>query len=307
MEAKAGGATRRFVRVGRNTLWQSDIKYSVYLPDPNDPKKKFRTYLLAIIDDATRYAVHAEFYAGQKQPILEDGLRKAILRHGAPKSLYVDNGKIFVSTWLQVACGRLNIRHLRTSPYNAEAKGKIERFNRTIEAFIDELSLQKAQTLEELNSFFGAWLSEGYNHKPHSALGGSTPAEAFASDNSPVRFYDMEALTDAFLHEDERKVDKTGCFKLNGILFDAGVEWVRKKIGVRFDPFNLEEVQLWHGGKLAKIVKAAVIGEYNATQKTTCEKVETAAESRVLKKYMKEQQARFKKAGGAFRLCEDYD
>jgi transposase len=29
-EAKTGGATRRFVRVGRNTLWQSDIKYGPY-------------------------------------------------------------------------------------------------------------------------------------------------------------------------------------------------------------------------------------------------------------------------------------
>jgi transposase InsO family protein len=90
IEAKAGCATRRFVRVGRNTLWQSDVKYGVYLPDPNNPKKKFRTYLLVIIDDATRYVVHAEFYGDQKLPILEDGLRKAVLRHGAPKNFYCD-------------------------------------------------------------------------------------------------------------------------------------------------------------------------------------------------------------------------
>jgi hypothetical protein len=42
--------------------------------------------------------VHAEFYAEQKQPILEDDLRKAILRYGSPKSLYVDNGKILAVT-----------------------------------------------------------------------------------------------------------------------------------------------------------------------------------------------------------------
>jgi hypothetical protein len=30
IEANAGGATRRFVRVGRNTLWQSDVKYGIY-------------------------------------------------------------------------------------------------------------------------------------------------------------------------------------------------------------------------------------------------------------------------------------
>jgi hypothetical protein len=206
---------------------------------------------------------------------------------------------------MQLACARLNIRHLRTRPYNAEGKGKIERFNQTVEEFMAELSLQKMQTLEELNHFFKAWLSEGYNHEPHGALDDKTPAEVFASDSTPLRFHSIEALTEAFLHEAERRVDKTGCFKLNGKLFDAGVEWIRKKISVRFDPFNLDEVQLWHEGKQKKIVRAAVIGEYNATQKTTCEKVETAAESRVLKMYMKKQQERFKKANGAFRLGEE--
>ena len=322
-EAKSGGATRRFVRVGRNTLWQSDVKYGIYLPEPNNSKKKFRTYLLAIIDDATRFIVHAEFYASQKLPILEDGLRKAILRYGAPKSIYVDNGKIYTSTWLRLACAQLNIRHLKTRPYCAEAKGKIERFNRTIENFLGELSLQKVQTLEELNRLFSAWLSEAYNNKSHSALDGKTPAEVFTSDTTPLRFSSFEALKEAFdeetkrptqlilrrpsayLHEAERTVDKTGCLNLDGKLYDAGAEWRRKKVKVRFDPFNLEEIQLWHDGEQKKLIGVAQIGEYNATQKVQCEKVEQSAESRVLKTYVEEQQKRFKKRTGAFRLSQE--
>ncbi|MDP2953220.1 MAG: helix-turn-helix domain-containing protein, partial [Chloroflexota bacterium] len=54
---------RRFNRVGRNTLWQADLKYGPYLPDSAHPGHKMKTYLVAIIDDATRLAVHAEFYA----------------------------------------------------------------------------------------------------------------------------------------------------------------------------------------------------------------------------------------------------
>ena len=185
-EAEAGGTTRRFVRIGRNTLWQIDIKFGLYLPDPDNPKKKFRTYLLVMIDDASRFVVHGEFYAEQKLPILEKGLRKAILRYGAPKSIYVDNGKIFTSIWLRLACAKLNIRHLKTKPYNAAAKGKVERFNRTVEAFLSELSLQEVQTLEEVNNLFDAWLSEGYNNKPHSSLDGQTPADVFASDRKSV-------------------------------------------------------------------------------------------------------------------------
>jgi transposase InsO family protein len=306
-ERNAGGTTRRFVRVGRNTLWQSDIKYGPYLPVPNNPKKAFRTYLLVIIDDATRLVVHGEFYADQRLPILENGLRKAILRYGAPKALYVDNGKIFTSTWLQLACARLNIRHLKTRPYSPESKGKVERFNRTVEDFLSELSLQKADSLEELNHFFSAWLSEGYNNKPHSALNGKTPSEVFNSDDAPLRFHSLEALGDAFLHEAERVVDKTGCLNLGGHLYDAGGEWMRKRVTLRFDPFNLKEVQLWHEGAMKKIIREARIGEYNAARQAVEGKPEKSAESRVLKSYEKAQQERYKKSMGAFRLSSEED
>ena len=115
-------ASRRFNRKGRNTLWQSDLKYGPYLPDPKHPGRKMRTYLLAIIDDATRMVVHGEFYDNQKLPVLEDTLRKAIIKCGVPDNLYLDQGKIFVSQWLRLACAKLRIRHLNTRAYSPESK-----------------------------------------------------------------------------------------------------------------------------------------------------------------------------------------
>jgi transposase InsO family protein len=295
--------SRRFARKGRNALWQADIKYGPYVAEGPGDKKRVRTYMLAIIDDATRAVVHAAFYANARQPILEDGLRRAIVPHGSPKALYVDNGKIFTSAWTEVVCARLGIRLLKARAYSPESKGKIERFNRTVgDSFLSELSLSPAATLSDLNEKFAAWLSEGYNHKPHSALDGKTPADVFRDDATPIRFHSIEALADAFLHEEERRVDKAGCFKLEGRQYDAGPEWARKKISVRFDPFHLEEVQLWDGGERKKIVKVAVIGEYNQTQRVSCETVEAAAGSRVLASYEKASRARFKKKLGAFRL-----
>ena len=41
------GGIRRFRKEHRNCLWQLDLKYGPYLPDPRNPKKKARTYLLA--------------------------------------------------------------------------------------------------------------------------------------------------------------------------------------------------------------------------------------------------------------------
>lgn len=300
---KAG--SRRFTRIGRCSLFQTDVKYGPYIPDPKRPGKTLRTYLLVIIDDATRMVAHAEFYDNQKQPILEDALRKAIQKCGSPKALYADNGKIFVSTWLKLACGRLNIRLLNTAPYSPEAKGKVERFNRTVEGFLAEVALEKPHTLKELNDAFRAWLSEGYHHQPHSAIGGKTPAEAFAQDTAPLRFHSLEALQDAFLWEAERTVDKCGCLKLEGRMYEAGMKYIRKKVSVRYDPFDLSCVQLWYQGKQAGIITELHISESNQAVEKALPHMESASESRILKTYAAAHQKRFQQKLGAFSLRQE--
>lgn len=295
-------ASRRFNRKGRNTLWQADLKYGPYLPDPNHPGRKMRTYLLAMIDDATRLVVHAEFYDNQRLPVLEDTLRKAIIKCGAPDNLYVDQGKIFVSRWLRLTCAKLRIRHLNTKAYSPEAKGKIERWNRTADEFIEEARLEKPQTLEQLNGLFRAWLSEGYNHREHSALAGKTPAQAFTQDTKPLRFPGPEALREAFLWEKTPRVDKAGCISLAGLRYDVGVGYIRKRVLVRYDPFDLSVVEVWYGGEKKKLVSPANFGEYNQNVKKPVEELEKASQSRLLRLFETESKKRLKQQLGAFRL-----
>ena len=295
-------ASRRFNRQGRNTLWQADIKYGPYLPDPNHSGHRMRTYLMAMIDDATRLVVHGEFYDNQRLPVLEDTLRKAITKCGAPDNLYVDQGKVFVSQWLRLACARLRIRHLNTQPYSPEAKGKIERWNRTVDEFIQEAQLEKPQTLEQLNGLFRAWLSEGYNHREHSALDGKTPAQAFTRDAKALRFPGPDALRDAFLWEKTPTVDKSGCISLSGRRYDVGVEYIRKNVLVRYDPFDLSFVEVWCGGEKKKLVSPLVIGEYNHNVNKPIEELEKASQSRLLRLFEAESKKRLKQQLGAFRL-----
>ncbi len=299
--------SRRFNRQGRNTLWQADLKYGPYLPDPKIPGHKLRTYLMAIIDDATRLVVHAEFYNNQKLPVLEDTFRKAVTKCGLPDNLYVDNGKIFVSQWLRLACAKLRIRHLNTKAYSAESKGKIERFNRTAEEFLQEALLENPLTLEQLNGLFRAWLSEGYNHRVHSALSGKSPAQAFSQDAKALRFPGPEALRDAFLWEKTPKVDKSGCFSLEGICYEVGVEWIGKNVLVRYDPFDLSLIEVWYGGEKKKLVSPANIGEYNRNVKKPVEELEKASQSKLLRMFETESKKRLKQQLGAFRLSGEAD
>jgi len=297
--------SRRFNRVGRNTLWQADLKYGPYLPHPKQPNHKIKTYLIAIIDDATRLVTHAEFYDNQRLPVLEDAFRKAVTRCGAPGSLYIDNGKIFVSQWMRLACAKLDIRHVPAQAYNAAAKGKIEAFNRTVEEFIREVRLEKPQTLEQLNELFRPWLSEGYNHRVHSALVGKSPAQAFSQDPKPLRFPSPEALRDAFLWEKSPRVDNAGCIPLNGLCYEVGVEYIRKRVLVRYDPFDLSVVEVWFEGEKKKLVSPAKFGEYNRNVKKPIEELEKASQSRLLRLFASESKERLKQQLGAFRLSEE--
>ena len=167
------------------------------------------------------------------------------------------------------------------------------------------MALEKPHTLKELNDAFRAWLSEGYHHQPHSAIGGKTPAEAFAQDTAPLRFHSLEALQDAFLWEAERTVDKCGCLKLEGRMYEAGMKYIRKKVSVRYDPFDLSCVQLWYQGKQAGIITELHISESNQAVEKALPHMESASESRILKTYAAAHQKRFQQKLGAFSLRQE--
>lgn len=295
-------AARRFVRIGRNTLWQSDVKFGPYVPDGKG--KDRRTYMVAFIDDCTRAITHSEFYFNHRFPIIEDCFRKAMLKFGKPDAIYVDNGKEFVSRWLRIGCAKLGIKHLTAKPYSPESKGKIERFNRTVETFVKEASLIKIKNLAHLNALYRAWLEEDYQHSPHEGIGKKTPMQAFQKDGKRIRFVTPEECYDAFLHEETRKTDGTGCFSLGSITFEAGIALARKKIDIRFDPFDLSVVEVWHGGTRHPDAKPIAIGEFANTapaQKTATE----IGRSRLLDVFVKEHEKRQKNAIGILTFNSD--
>lgn len=258
MYAETGVATRRWQQPHRNRLWQSDLKYGPYLPI--GPKGAMeRVYLVTFIDDATRLVLHGEFYPVMDQTVVEDCFRQAIQKHGVPEAVYYDNGKQYRTTWMRRTCSKLGIRLLYAKPYSPEGKGKVERFNRVVDTFLQEASLQKPKTLDQLNELFLVWLSECYQHKPHSALGKS-PEEAYRSDSKPLRFVEPELLADAFLHCEQRKVDKAGCISFLGRKYEVGLSFLGCKVDVVYDPQDTTELTIEYPGHKSWRVKGLIIG-----------------------------------------------
>lgn len=243
--SQPGIAARRFARLERNDLWQSDIKYGPFITVNGD---KQPTYLVCFIDDATRYIIHAEFYASQDQSVVEDCFRKAILKWGLPRRVYFDNGKQFRNHWMQRACAILEIKLLFAKPYSPESKGKIERFNRSVDSFFDEVSLKHCRTLDEYNKYLSIWLQECYHTREHGSLKKS-PEDAFKSSKAALRFAPADAVARAFKRSERRKADKAGCISFRGKKYEVGLAFVGRNVTIAYDQTDIQtlEVEPEHG------------------------------------------------------------
>lgn len=243
---------RRFEVEDVHLMWQADFQHTLYLPDPLNPKKRKKAMLFAIIDDFSRAIVHGEFYWDEKLPRLEDALKKAILRHGVPSQFYCDNGSVFSSHHLVRICAKLNIKLSHSRPYKPMGRGKIERFFRFIDtSFRPEAHVQigngSLSTLKQLNEAFTSWL-EGYYHLRKHGSTGQSPKERVTGLKRTMRRLSMMELTEIFLWEESRKVDKTGCVSVFGNIFEVPSHLSSQTVTLRFDPYDLSLMQVWHDG-----------------------------------------------------------
>jgi hypothetical protein len=143
------------------------------------------------------------------------------------------------------------VRLCHAAPYAAFSKGKIERWYRTLQMdFEAPLVIDPVHSLEELNARLWRWIEGEYHQRPHSALGGQTPAERFAQRASNLRT--AEAQTDweaLFLCRAQRRVRLDATFSLAGQLWEAPVHLRGQLVQIRFDPFAWRRVEIWWEGK----------------------------------------------------------
>jgi transposase InsO family protein len=221
--------------------WQADLLYGPHVP-LRDGRRR-RTYLYAVLDDATRIVCHAQFYFAQDLESLKDTLKQAFLKRGLPKRLYVDNGRIFRSKQLLAVAAQLGFQILYSKPYRPEGRGKIERWFLTVRSsFLARLDLARIESLDRLNRLLSAWVEGEYHVNHHRGID-ETPFDKWLRLADRVRpappDLDLEKL---FLTRVTRRVRKDGTFTIKGSLFEAGVDFLGERIAVRFDPFDLRRV-----------------------------------------------------------------
>lgn len=133
------------------------------------------TFLHHAVDDCTRLAYSEQLPDERKETAAAfwNRARAHFAQAGfTVQAVMTDNGACYRSHDFAAALG--DIRHIRTRPYRPQTNGKVERFNRTLAA---EWAYARSYLSDEARAAAYADWIDHYNHRrPHSALGGHTPA-----------------------------------------------------------------------------------------------------------------------------------
>lgn len=236
LATKTGKEQKRFVHRYPNDCWQGDTMYGPYIKEKSSGRSR-RTYLIAFIDDASRLIVGGEFFFSEETANIKTVLRNAIVTYGVPAKLFLDNGAPYCADDIRIACASLKTALIHTTPYYPQAKGKVERFFRTVRSrFIT--CLRTVESLNDLNMCFDLWVQNDYNRHKHSSLGDDqTPLQTFLK-NAQGRLRRVPRhinVSDLFCRKETRLVAKDATFRINNTLYETEEHLIGKKITVQYD------------------------------------------------------------------------
>lgn len=172
-------ATKRFCFSRPNECWQSDwTQWSLADGSP--------VAIAGSIDDHSRYlpALAAAAGAGTTE-LVWSVMLSGINECGIPAMSLADNGLMYTGrsrafeSAFEVNLRALGTRTINSAPYHPQTCGKIERFWQTLKKWLRVRPVSK--TIDELNALLEQFRDFYNHHRPHRALRGATPAEAFAA------------------------------------------------------------------------------------------------------------------------------
>ena len=142
-------------------------------------------------------------------------LVRAMRRHGPPDAIYLDNGSTYRGELLRLACARLGITLLHAKPYDPQARGKMERFWRTLrEGCLDHLGV--VATLADVGARLDAFLAQHYHVAPHAGLLGRAPGAVWHEGQRPHDALDETKLREALTARVRRRVRRDTTVSVGG-------------------------------------------------------------------------------------------
>lgn len=261
----------RFEAKYPNEMWQGDDHLlDILVKDPKTGKG-VRPTMTVFIDDYSRgipgFCLRLE---RSNSTSIALALRHAMLPkddpryviHGIPKTLYIDNGKNWISNHIKGICLHFKIDLNRHEAYLPRAKGKIERFFRRLEedllsgldGYVGSISTGRRRpkkvkyTLEELYDIILDWILNDYHEEKHGTTQ-SPPRKRWENSETPcvIQRIQDEADLDYLLKQAKRRVRKDGVHlhcreytDLKGILG----KYIGKDVTVFYDDRDVSWVKI---------------------------------------------------------------
>jgi putative transposase len=160
-----------------NQVWCADITYI--------PMRRGFLYLVAVMDWATRKVLSWRLSNTMDAEFCIEALEEALARHGPPDIFNTDQGSQFTSPRFT---GVLQDAGVRIS---MDGRGRwidnvfIERLWRSVK--YECVYLNAFETGSEARAGIGRWISYYNGVRPHSALAGRTPDEAYAGSPAETK------------------------------------------------------------------------------------------------------------------------
>ncbi len=166
---------REFERAKPNQLWQTDL-FTFILKRQNR-----RVYMVAFMDDHSRFIVGFGIHGSQSTALVLEVLRSAIASYRPPEEILTDNGTQYV-TWRGKSAftkelEKQGIKQIVAAPRHPMTLGKIERFWGTLWRECVERAV--FLDLDDARRRIGLFIDHHNFQRPHQGIGGMVPADRY--------------------------------------------------------------------------------------------------------------------------------
>jgi len=242
---------RRYERPHINEVWCGDSSVGPYLK--TEDGKKHKVYIIALIDDASRFIIGIDVFFNDNFINLMSVMKSAVAKYGRPAVFNFDNGSAYKNKQMELLAARIGSTLNYCKPYTPTQKAKIERWFLTMKSqWMAALDIRDFHSLDGLRGNLLAYVRQ-YNQSPHISLGGKSPQDRFFSEPEFIRRLSQEQLDTSFLLEIERRVSADSVITIQQIEYEVDYRFAKQRIRLRYSPDMKELFIVEAGGTLTPI------------------------------------------------------
>ena len=246
---------RAFEMEFANQMWDADTSHGPYLTINN---KKIKTYLIALIDDASRLITSAKFYYEDNAINFQNTFKEGLKKYGIPKRIFLDNGKTYKNEQLSIICASCGMELIYTKPYSPQSKAKIERWFHTMkETWMRGINWTDIKDIDELNDMLNDFINE-YNNKVHSSLINNgvniSPRERWFKDQNQIKKIDNNQIDEYFLHTAYPTIRADSIAHIKKVEYEVPTKYIGKKVTVKYDFQDRSKAWIYDNGKKVEAI-----------------------------------------------------